>query len=131
MQDNLKLLPQPQKRVAAKVLYKNGWGSRVIGEWLGVSKDTVIRSSHEPTVDVLRQFETEFEAVIKDMKLEARALIHKRIIELIPKEKRLDHLVKAGEFLEKSSEIRQYNQFNFTDIQTGIIQSRKERGLPE
>ena len=110
IQDNLKLLPPPEKKVAAKVLFRNGWGSRIVGEWLGISKDTVIRSSHEPTTDVLRQFETEFESVIKDMKLEAKALLHKRIIELIPKEKRLDHLVKAGEFLEKTPVVQQDNR---------------------
>lgn len=129
--NNLKQLPKSQRRVAAKVLYKNGWGSRVVGEWLGVSKDTVIRSSHEPTPEVLRQFETEFELVIKDMKLEARALVFKRIIDLIPTEKRLDYLVKAGEFLEKKPLIQQNNQFNFHEIGEAISNSRRERGLPE
>lgn len=130
--DNLKQLPKSQKKVAAKVLYRNGWGSRVVGEWLGVSKDTVIRSSKSATPEELRQFETGLEAVIKDMKLEARALLHKRIIELIPKEKRLDHLVRVGEFLEGKPATQQNNQFNgynFANLGADIARSQKERGL--
>lgn len=127
--DNLKQLPKSQKKVVAKILYKNGWGSRVVGKWLGVSKDTVIRSSNEPTPQVLRQFETEFEIVIKDMKLEARALIFKRIIDLIPTEKRLDYLVKAIEFLEGNPNLQQNNQYNFTNLGADIEKSRTERGL--
>lgn len=129
MKNEISNLPPPKKRIAAKVLYRNGWGSRIVGEWLGVSKDTVIRSSKEPTPEVLRQFETEFDNMIKDMKLEARALIFKRIIELVPTEKRLDYLVKAGEFLEGKPNI-QNNQYNFANLGRDIAKSARERGLP-
>lgn len=134
MENDISKLPPPKKKVAAKVLYRNGWGSRIVGEWLGVSKDTVIRSRKIPTPENLRQFETDLEAVIKDMKLEARALLHKRIIELIPKEKRLDHLVRVGEFLEGKPAMQQnnqYNGYNFANLGADIAKSARERGLLE
>lgn len=98
--NNLDILPKDKKRVVAKVLYKNGLGSRIVGRWLGISKDTVIRSSNISTPRVLRQYETEFEVAIKFMKLRASGLILRRIIELVPKEKNLENLVKAGNYFE-------------------------------
>jgi hypothetical protein len=77
-----------------------GWGARKIEEWLGVSDNTVLRAINEPTPEELKQFEAEFELAIKDMKCQGRALVQKRILELVPKERRLDQLVKAGEYLE-------------------------------
>jgi len=98
--DKLNLLPPPEKRVAAKILYRMGWGSRKIEEWLGVSDNTVLRAVNEPTPDELKQFEAEFELAIKDMKRQGIALVQKRLLELIPKERRIDQVVKAGEYLE-------------------------------
>ena len=100
MKDELKLLPKLEKRVAAKVLYRMGWGSRKIEEWLGISDNTVLRAVNEPTPDELKQFEDEFRLAIEDMKRQGIALVQKRLLELIPKERRIDQVVKAGEYLE-------------------------------
>lgn len=59
-EDNLKLLPKPQKKVAAKVLARLGMSYRTIGRILDVSKDSVMRYSRMETPEELRQFETDF-----------------------------------------------------------------------
>jgi predicted transcriptional regulator len=73
---NLKLLPKPEKKVVAKVLTGKGFSLRMIGEMLGVSKDTVSRYSDNPTPDELIQFETEIEShfKIKENIVAAKAL---------------------------------------------------------
>lgn len=47
----------------------------------------------------MKQFEAEFEVALSDARQEALALIHKRILEIVPKERKLDQLVKAGDFV--------------------------------
>jgi len=89
----------PEKKIAAKIMYKIGWGSRKIEQWLGLSDNTVLRSVEEPTPDNLKQFEAQFEVALVDVRREALALIHKRILEIVPKERKLDQLVKAGDFM--------------------------------
>lgn len=125
-------LSKSEKKVAAKVLYKNGWTSRLIGEWLGISKDTVIRSTDKPTSEELRQFETEFEAAIKGVKFEIRTRIYKRMLELIPKEKRLDMLVKVAELLDGKTTSQDNSQkpYDFANLGRDFERARIERGLP-
>ena len=100
MTEELKALPPPEKKVAAKILYQMGWGSRKIEEWLGVSDSSVVRYKDEQTPEDLKQFEAEFEAAIRDMKQQGVAMAQKRLLELIPKERRIDQVVKAAEYLE-------------------------------
>lgn len=106
MTDDLTQLPPPEKKVAAKVLYCMGWGSRKIEEWLGIDHSTVIRYANEAIPDEMRQFATEFEAAIQDMKREGLAKVYLRILELIPKERRIDQVVRAGEYFEGISRAR-------------------------
>jgi predicted transcriptional regulator len=103
MIDELKLLPPPEKKVAAKVLYKLGWGLTKIEEQLGVSDTSVWRYAQEPTPDDLKEFETEFETAIANVKQKGLALAQKRILELLPKERRIDQVVRAAEYLEGKS----------------------------
>lgn len=97
-----KELPPPEQKVAAKALYNLGWSTRKIESWTGIDHATASRYAKLPTPEALQQFETEFQLAIKDQKAEALTMILKRIKELIPKEEKLDQLVKAGEFMEGS-----------------------------
>lgn len=98
--DDLKLLPPPEKKVAAKVLIENGYSLRKAEEILGMDKDTVNRYAKQPTPDEMRQFEALFSNYIKENKQKGLRLVYQRILELIPKERKIDQIVKAGEFLE-------------------------------
>ena len=129
MNDKLKYLSPPEKKVAAKVLYRMGWGARKVEEWLGISDDTVLRAAKAPTPKELRQFEAEFELAVQDMKRQGIALVHQRLLELIPRERRIDQVVKAGEYLEgkHSQPSQQANQI--VNIQNYIQQIERKRGL--
>jgi hypothetical protein len=104
MTDNLKLLPPPEKKVAAKVLYNMGWASRKIEKWLGISDDTVLRAAQLPTPEELRQFEAEFTTTINGIKKEGLALTINQIMKRLPSERRLDTLVKVAEYFEGKKE---------------------------
>lgn len=97
---DLKSLSPPEKKVAAKVLYDMGWGSVVLGRWLGISDDTVLRAIKEPTSDDLRSFAEEFKKAITAEKQRGIALGVKRLNELLPKERRIGEVVKGLEYLE-------------------------------
>lgn len=100
MADELKLLPPPEKRVAAKVLIEKGYSARRLEELLGEDHVTLWRAAHEATPEELKQFETDFRLAIEQLKCQGIALVQKRLLELIPKERRIDQVVKAGEYLE-------------------------------
>lgn len=125
-----KSLSPSEKRVIAKSMLNLGWGSRKVGEWLGISKDTVLRSRDIPTPENMRQFEAEFEDAIKSIRSELRATLYMKILELIPEEKKLDRLVKVGEFLEgkKTQSVMAY-QYDYRNIGTDIAEERKKRGF--
>lgn len=100
MTDNLKQLPPPEKKVAAKILILNGYSSRKCEEILGIDNVTAIRYAELPTPDDLKQFETIFNAYIAENKQKGIDLVYKRLLELLPRERRIESVVKAGEFLE-------------------------------
>ena len=100
MNKDLKLLAPPEKKVAAKVLYDMGWSTRKIEGWLGVDYSIVSRYVKTPTPDELQQFATDFTIAIQSEKKRGIALGIKRLNELIPKERRIDPLVKGLEYLE-------------------------------
>lgn len=102
--DDLKLLPPPEKKVAAKVLYQMGWASRKIEAWLGISNDTVLRAAQQPTPEELSQFESEFKLAISEIKKEGLALTINQIMKRLPNERRLDTLVKVAEYFEGKSQ---------------------------
>ena len=97
---DFKLLPKPKKKVVAKVLYDMGWSTRTIEQWLGIDNSTVSRYAKTPTPEKLQQFATDFTIAIQSEKQRGIALGIRRLNELIPKERRIEPLVKGLEFLE-------------------------------
>jgi len=76
MTDNLKMLPPPQKKVAAKVLVNEGYSTRTVEDILGIDHATVARYAKKDTPEALRQFETELIAAfaLKEHQIAAKAL---------------------------------------------------------
>lgn len=109
-------LTKPEKRVAAKVMTEAGYSSREIESFLGISDDTVLRAAKDATPDQLRQFEAEFNTRIAEMKRTGVGMVQKRLLELIPKERRMDQLVKAGDYLEGKTGSQQ------TNVQVNVAQ---------
>ena len=70
---------------------------------LGIDDTTAWRATKEATPDELKQFEIDFTEAIAEMKRKGIGLVQKRLLELIPKERRIDQVVKAGEFFEGKS----------------------------
>ncbi len=96
-----KLQPtKEENKVMAKVLVEEGYSSRKIEEVLGIDHSTINRYAVEETPEEQRQFATFFKNYISTQKSKGVSLVHQRILELIPKERRLDQLVKTGEYLE-------------------------------
>lgn len=96
----IKGLSPKEKRVAAKVLKDQGFSTRKMEQLLGMDRVTAWRASKEATPKELKQFETDFTQIIQEMKLEGIFLVQKRMLQLIPKEFRIDQLIKAGEYFE-------------------------------
>jgi hypothetical protein len=113
--EELKLLPPPEKKVVAKQLILNGYSSRKVQLILGIDDVTALRYAEQPTPDDLKQFEALFTSYIHEHKQLGIKAVHQRLLELIPKERRIDQVVKAGEFLEgrsQSSNPHVLQQFN-------------------
>jgi len=125
MNENLKSLPKPEKKIIAKALIKMGWASRKIEEWLGVDHVSVTRYAKQPTPEELKQFETEFETTIKEVKQEGLALVLARLLKVIPKEERVDQLIKASEYFEGKKNFGTAIQQNF--IGTTLSNEELER----
>lgn len=110
-------LTKPEKKTAAKVMLKAGYSAHQIEKFLDISDNTVLRASKEATPDQMKQFEAEFNQRIQDMKRTGIGLVQKRLLQLIPKERRIDQIVKAGEYLEGKSSNNVAIQVN-TEIST-------------
>lgn len=100
MKNKLEELPTPEKKVVAKTLILNGYSSRKVEDILAIDHNTALRYAEEETPEDLRQFETIFKNRLEDQKKIGIDLVHKRLIELIPRERRIESIVKAGEFLD-------------------------------
>ncbi len=76
MPDDLKLLPPPEKKVAAKVLVNEGYSTRDVEELLGVDHVTVSRYAKQETPDEMKRFETQLTNIfaIKEHQIAAKAL---------------------------------------------------------
>ena len=110
---NLKNLSKPKKEIVAKVLQEDKWTYGKIGRVLGVSDTTAMRYAERykevDTPEKLKQFEEVFRAYAKTKEFEGYNMILDRMLDLIPKERRLDQLVRAGEFLSGKKEQSQTN----------------------
>lgn len=104
MENNLKLLSIEEKKVVAKVFYEAGWGSIKLEQLLGISDNTILRALKEATPENLKRFEEEFRKSLNKVRNYGLLLVYDRLIELIPKERRIDQIVKAGEYLGGKSE---------------------------
>lgn len=100
-------------KVIAKSLIENGYSSRKVESILGIDHNTALRYAEQPTPEEMRQYETIFNAYIAENKQRGIKIVHERLLELIPKERRIDQVVKAGEFLEGKSNA------NLTQINVG------------
>lgn len=96
----LKDLSPKEKKVAAKVLGKQGYSTRKLEKILGVDNVTIWRSKNTQTPEEMKQFETDFTDAIDTMKKRGTAMIQDRILKLIPLEFRMDRLIKAGQYFE-------------------------------
>lgn len=110
---SLKELSHPQKKVAAKALRKKGYSYRQIQKLLGISANTALRAQDQQTPEELAQFDTDFKRAIENIKVKSLARVQKRILDLIPGYKRLDHLVKTAEYLEGKQNGQVLIQQNF------------------
>lgn len=99
-----------------------------IGQWLGLSDDTAKRYAdvYELGEEKLEKFTDEFMGVMRVMQLDGLGKVTKRINELVPKERRISEVVKAGEFYSgrKGSNIqvnianiiqKEQKEYNFDD----------------
>ena len=73
---------------------------RKVEEILGIDHSSAAIYAQQPTPDEMKEFSTIFDNYIRECKQKGIALVQKRLLELIPKERRIDQVVKAGEFLE-------------------------------
>jgi hypothetical protein len=104
MKQQSKELTKEEQKIAAKSLGNAGYSDREIEALIGVDHVTAWRARQEATPDELKQFETDFSLAITEMKRQGIALVQKRLLELIPRERRIDQVVKAGEYLEGKSD---------------------------
>lgn len=94
-----------KKEMASQVLTNEGWSTREVGEFLGISSGTVSRYNRVPKdPELLKQFEAEFTHHVRAMQYEGIYAVNKRLLELLPKERRISEVVKAGEFYQGRSE---------------------------
>lgn len=98
--NDLKELTPAELKVATKELVLSGYTSAKAAEILGLDEVTAWRYAKAPTPDNLKEFEIIFSNVILEMKQKGISMVQKRLLELIPKEKRIDQVVKAGDYLE-------------------------------
>jgi len=106
-----------EKKVIAKTLYNMGWSSRKLEQWLGLSDNTIQRAVKQPTPEEMKRFEAEFKLAIQNEKMKGVALGIKRLLELLPKERRIEPLVKGLEYLEgKGQTPLVVNQTIFTQL---------------
>lgn len=109
------LYGREKKEMAAEYLHNNeGWSYSKIGEFLGISTATAQRYAVVPKdKESMIEFEKEFSTIIKGMQIEGIYAVNKRLLDLIPKERRISEVVKAGEFYQGKRE-------NNTNVQVNI-----------
>jgi hypothetical protein len=98
-----------QKKVVAKVMYEAGWGARRISEWLKIGESTVFSYKDLPTPEALQLFEQSFKAAMMDYDMVSTFGIKSRIMALVPEERNIEKLVKAGQFFAGVSEKKTQN----------------------
>lgn len=121
---DLKQLPSPEKKVAAKVLTDMGYVSRQVEKILGVDYSTVTRYAKEEIPEELQQFATILQQHIEDKKNTILVKGLERLNTLVPNETKISEVVKALEYVEGKSErtnniaVQVNNQFNDVEFVT-------------
>jgi len=87
-----------QRKVAGKVMYQLGWGTKTLSKWLNVNANTIKKAANQPTPEAMIAFEESFRIAMRDMDMVGLFETKQRIRSLIPHEKDIIKLVKAGEF---------------------------------
>jgi len=87
-----------QRKSIGKVMYSLGWGGKTLGKWLNMTANTVRKAANEPTPQAMIAFEESFRLAMRDVDMVGLFETKKRIRDLIPREKDIIKLVKAGEF---------------------------------
>lgn len=114
-------LSKAKKIVAAKILREEEKYQYVdIADWLGISNDTARRYTQMRDPEEMREFENEFRAVIQGMKYEGVGNVYKRLNELVPRERKISEVVKAGEFYEGKSQNQTNVQVNVGDFMKNL-----------
>jgi len=99
MPNSIKTLSKPRKAIIAKVLHNEGFTLAEVGKRLGISEATAMRYADLETPEAMQEFETKFRTLARGMQMEGSAMVLKRLHELLPTERRIEAVVKAGEFL--------------------------------
>lgn len=98
-----------QRKVMGKVMYQLGWGGKTLGKWLNVAANTVRKAASEPTPEAMVAFEESFRLAMRDVDMIGMFETKQRIRDLIPKERDIIKLVKAGEFFGGQQQKTQNN----------------------
>jgi len=101
---DLKQLTPPEQKVAARVLSKEGNSTREIQKMIGIDDVTAWRALDQVTPEGLKRFEADFINMRQLKKKKGIVAVDDRLLELIPKEKRIDQVVKAGEYFAGNKE---------------------------
>lgn len=105
-------LPPEETKVLAKVLTEAGFSSRTVEKMLGVSDTAVLTYAKAETPEELKQFQAEMKELVDQSKKKGIVLVLKRMMEIIPRYERLDHLVKAAQYFEGQPEVGVAMQIN-------------------
>jgi len=108
----LQRLTKDEIKVAAKTMMENGYTTRQVEEVLNIDHSSAALYAKMPTPEELSEFSTIFDNYIKQNKQKGIVLVYNRLLELLPKERRIDQVVKAGEYLEGKNIQQTLNQIN-------------------
>ena len=111
-QKDLKELNPKEIHTAATVLQMSGYTSRKVEEILGIDHTTASRYANAPIEEDMQQFATIFKEFIDTKKHMGIKMVYDRLIDLIPRERRIDQVVKAGEYLEGKNVPQSLTQVN-------------------
>lgn len=119
-------LTRMQKKVAAKVMYEAGWGSKLLKDWFKVAQPTITNWVKIPTPESLKEWESNFKLAMIDYDMEATFKIKNRIMDLVPNERNIEKLVKAGQFFAGETTKRANQNNTQVNIYGDMLKKYKE-----
>ena len=112
----------------AKTMYQAGWSSSVLKEWFSVGAQTICNWDKVPTPEALKYFEENLKMAMADFDMNASYKVKERILELLPDERNIDKLVKAGEFFDKTSINKKTQQNTQVNVYSDLIKKFQPEG---